>query len=100
MDEPTSLAGEVDPRMTERWHALIDMLYLTQVTGLYLLSGLYPFMGVLYGILLLVGGRTPKTKRIGRICLILGIINTALFIIATVVLVVLGVVGALAAAGD
>ena len=100
MDDPTPRPVDVGPRLTERWQSLVDILYLSQVAYLYIFAALYPFMGIGYGVLLLVGGLTPKTKRIGKICLILGIINTALFIIAMVMLLVFGVIGALAAAGN
>jgi hypothetical protein len=100
MDESLPGPSLQEPRLVERWHALVDILYLTQVTWLYLFAALYPFVGILYGVLLLAGSATAKAKRIGRVCLILGIVNTALFIVAMVVLLVLGLAGALAAAGD
>ncbi len=100
MDE-TTLKPTAEPasRMTERWQALGDMLYLNQVTWLYLFSAIYPVMGLFYGILYLVGSISPKAKRIGKVCLILGIINTALVILGLVLVLVLGLAGALAGLG-
>lgn len=89
-----------ESRLVERQQALVDILYLSQVTWLYVFSLLYPVMGIFYGILFLVGGLAPKTKRIGRICLILGIINTVLVIVFLVVMLVLGLTGVLAGLGD
>ena len=101
MDERSTLPGEMpspgmDPRQTERWHALVDILYLVQIVWLYIMAALYPFMGLLYGILLLSGGLSPKTKRIGRVVLILGIINLALATLAVVAMLVLSFTGLLA----
>lgn len=100
MDETLPKPVDIEPRLTERWQSLVDILYLSQVAYLYIFAATYPFMGIGYGVLLLVGGITPKTKRIGKICLILGIINTALFIVGMVLLLMFGIIGALAAAGD
>ncbi len=86
----------VEPRLTERWLALVDILYLSQVVWLYVFSLLYPVMGIFYGILFLAGGVSAQAKKVGRICLILGIINAVLVIIAVVMMLVLGLTGALA----
>ncbi len=93
---PASAPATLAPRQAERWHALIDILYLMQVAWLYVFAAIYPFMGLFYGILLLAGGLTPKTKRIGRIVLILGIINLALTIVAVIGFVILTFTGVLA----
>ena len=84
------------PRQVERWHALIDILYLTQVVWLYVFSALYPFIGLFYGIVLLSGSISAKSKRIGRICLILGIINLALSSLVAIGVLVLSFTGLLA----
>jgi uncharacterized membrane protein len=100
MDESTLAPATNEPRLTERWHAVVDFLYLSQVTYFYIFSALYPGVGLFYGILLLAGGVTPKTKRIGRICLILGIVNTVVVILALGVVLALGLAGALAGLGN
>jgi hypothetical protein len=101
MDEtapsPTTL---LLPRQAERWQSLVDILYLSQVTMIYIFSAAYPFVGIFYGVLFLAGGLSPKTKRVGRICLILGIINTGLAIISLAAILVLGLAGALAGLSD
>ena len=89
----------VEPRLAERWQALVDILYLSQVTWLYVFSLLYPVMGLFYGILFLTGGISTRAKKVGRICLILGIINTVLVIVGLALVLVLGLTGALAGLG-
>jgi hypothetical protein len=96
MDATGPRPAELEPRQGERWQALVDILYLSQLTMLYLFSATYPMIGILYGILFLAGGLSLKTKKIGRVCLVLGIINTALVVLSLTVLVVLGLAGALA----
>jgi len=88
------------PRQTERWHALIDILYLSQVVWLYVFSALYPFLGLFYGIVLISGSISTKSKRIGRVCLILGIINLALSSLVVLGMLVLGLTGMLAGLSD
>ncbi len=95
MAEQNPLA-ETLPKQAERRHALIDILYLTQVVWLYVFSAVYPLLGLFYGILLLAGSISPKAKKVGKICLILGIINLALCVLAIVGLVVLSFTGLLA----
>ena len=101
MSERSPLPSEgvpsfLTPAQAERTRALVDILYLMQVTWLYIFAAIYPFMGLFYGILLLAGGLDPKTKKIGRIVLILGIVNLALVIIAVIGIIVLSVSGLLA----
>ncbi len=101
MDNPTpqpspAIRATLNGNQAERWHALIDILYLMQVAWLYLFAALYPFMGLFYGILLLAGGLSSKTKKIGKIVLVLGIINLALFILGFVGFLVLSFTGLLA----
>jgi ABC-type uncharacterized transport system YnjBCD permease subunit len=87
------------PRQSERWQTLVDMLYLTQLFYFYVFSAVYPFFGLIYGILLLAGGISAKARKVGRICLILGIINLALFLIVGIGVLVLSLTGLLAGLG-
>ena len=98
MDEMVPQPG-TDPRRTERWQSLVDIMYLSQVTWLYLFSAIYPVMGLFFGILFLTGSISPTGKRVGRVCLILGIINTAIVILALILVLTLGLAGALAGMG-
>ncbi|MEO0082531.1 MAG: hypothetical protein ABIL25_09645 [candidate division WOR-3 bacterium] len=97
-DTGPSLTETADllPRQKERWQALVDVLYLMQLFAVYLMSALYPFFGLFYGILFMTGGIAPKTKRIGKVCLILGIINLGICLLVGIGILVLGLTGLLA----
>jgi hypothetical protein len=60
---------------------------------------MYPVMGLFYGILFLTGSISPKARKIGKVCLTLGIINTALVILGLILALTLGLAGALAGIG-
>lgn len=100
MDDNKLTPADLGSSVNERWLATADILYVTQVTWLYVFSALYPFMGIFYGVLLMVASVTPKAKRIGKVCLILGIINTVLFVLAVAAIFALGLVGALSSLGE
>jgi len=99
MDETTPIPVETDPRLTERWQSLVDIMYLSQVSWLYLFSAIYPIVGLFCGILFLSGSISPKGRRIGKVCLILGIINAALVLLGLILVLTLGLAGALAGIG-
>jgi len=96
MDETAVSSPAVLPAQAERAQALIDLLYLNQVVFLYLFSAVYPFMGLFYGIIYLAGSVAPRAKRIGRVCLILGIINLALVLVVGGIILALAFTGVLA----
>ncbi len=73
-----------------RMQSLIDMMYLLNVTWLYIFSLVYPLFGIIFGVILLQGSLSPQGKKIGRTCLILGIVNIALCIITFLIFVVFG----------
>lgn len=101
MDQPQPAPSvEITAKQHERWLTLIDVLYLLQLFAVYLLSAIYPFFGLAYGILFMSGGLTPRTKKIGRVCLILGIINLALCFLFVIAIIFLSLTGILAALGD
>lgn len=72
---------------TNRIQSLVDILYLMNVSWLYVFSLIYPLFGIIFGVILLTGSIAPQAKKIGRICLILGIINIVLSIILIVILI-------------
>ena len=84
---------EPTPAQTERMYAMVDILYLVQLVALYMVSAVYPFFGLLYGILLVAGSLSKKAKKVGRICLILGIINLGLCIIVAAGVIILSLTG-------
>jgi hypothetical protein len=69
---------------------LIDVLYLLLITLLYSVSLLSPLFGIVVGIVLMSWGGTDETRRIGRICLILGIINIGLTLIVMTIMIAFG----------
>ncbi len=73
-----------------RMQALIDILYLANTTWLYTFSIIYPLFGIIFGIILLQGSLSEQGKKIGKTCLILGIINLALVAIIVVLIIALG----------
>lgn len=81
---------ELTPHQSNRIHTLIDMLYLMNTTWLYIMSFIYPFFGIIMGVVLSQGSISASGKKIGRICLILGIINLVLALIFTIIFVIIG----------
>lgn len=74
----------------KRIQSLIDIIYLVNVTWLYVFSLIYPLFGIIFGVVIFQGSISEQGKKIGRTCLILGIINIGLFIIAITLFIVLG----------
>lgn len=99
MDETTPNPVIADPRLNERWKSLVDILYLGSVTWLYVFSTIYPVVGLFFGVLLLSGSVSPGGKKVGKVCLILGIINTILVILFLTLVLALGVAGAMSVMG-
>jgi len=73
-----------------RIHSLIDILYVMNVTWLYIFSLIYPLFGIIFGIILSSGSISDAGKKIGRICLVLGIINIILSILIVVAFIFIG----------
>ncbi len=94
MDAIAPTLPESDARLTERWQSLVDILYLSQVTFLYVFSAVCPAVGLLLGVLFLDGSLTARSKRIGKACLVLGMINTALITRLMTTMPVFGLAGA------
>lgn len=72
----------------KRAQALVDILYLFGVTWLYVACLIYPLYGIIFGVIITASSISDKAKRIGKICLILGIINIVLSIIVLIILLV------------
>ena len=72
-------AAPAGPEIDDRKAALIDVAYL--ITGFYVcFFSLSPIFGIPIGLMLLLGGSHPKTKRLGKIALIISGIGFLLFI--------------------
>ncbi|MEO0083286.1 MAG: hypothetical protein ABIK33_02730 [candidate division WOR-3 bacterium] len=78
---PTNQLNEMIIKQSERLPTLIDILYLVNVVWLYVFSLIYPFFGIIFGIILNQASISESAKKIGRTCLILGVINIGLIII-------------------
>lgn len=84
---PGSIPNDTDFR---RRRALLEILYLLALLGLYWFSLCWPLAGLVIGITLLVGGTADETRKAGRICLILGILNLILTLLLLATLAAVG----------
>jgi len=92
--DPTTLpnpspAPEVDYH-ERRKRSLVDALYLLVSVWLYVVSLLYPLVGIVLGVVFMNWASTDDVRRMGRICLVLGIINVALVLLTVGLMVMLG----------
>lgn len=88
MQEEQKSAITIPENQNIRASALIDILYLTNVTWLYVFSLIYPLFGIIFGVIISTGSLSDKGKHIGKICLILGVINIALSILTLIILAI------------
>ncbi len=86
----TQDTNPIQPQQLPRLQSLIDILYLTNVTWFYIFSLIYPLFGIILGIILSTGSISQPAKKIGRVCLILGIINIVLSILILIILILIG----------
>jgi hypothetical protein len=82
--------NEAMQQQAGRMQSLIDMLYLVNVTWLYVFSLIYPLFGIIFGVILLQGSISQQGKKLGRTCLILGIVNIALVVIFFIIFALVG----------
>lgn len=73
--------------LENRFRGMVDIVYLSYAVWLYVASILYPLFGIIMGVILMYASIHPQAKKIGRICLILGIIN---IIVVVVLLIIFG----------
>lgn len=81
----------------ERVHRLLDLVEPLAVAGLYFLSVISWIYGLVFGIVALAQCKLEANKRVGKICVILAIVNFALIgclIVAYAVVVIFAVSGA------
>ncbi|MEO0108688.1 MAG: hypothetical protein ABIK62_05895 [candidate division WOR-3 bacterium] len=77
-------------RAQRRRLALYDVAYLSLAFSLYITSLFTPLFGIAAGIIFMTGGVTSEARKIGRVCMILGIINLALVVIWMLAMLALG----------
>ena len=73
-----------------RRRSLVDLMYLLVSAWLYVISLVYPLIGIVFGIVFLTWATTDDVRRVGRVCLILGIVNVALVLLAAGLMLALG----------
>lgn len=73
-----------------RFRVTVDLLYLWMLVTFYVMSFLYPLFGIVLGAVFMTSSLHPQAKKVGRICLILGIINLVLVIIFFIGFVLVG----------
>ena len=81
----------------ERMHRLLDLVEPLAVAGLYFLSVISWIYGLVFGIVALAQCKLEANKRVGKICVILAIVNFALIgclVVAYAVVVIFAVSGA------
>jgi hypothetical protein len=64
--------------------------YLLLVIALYAACLFSPLLGIVLGIAFMSGGTTEETKKVGRICMILGIVNIVLVVISMAGMIAMG----------
>jgi hypothetical protein len=65
-------------------------MYLLVSVWLYVISLAYPVIGIVFGVVFMTWASTDDVRRMGRVCLILGIVNTALILLVVGLILALG----------
>lgn len=84
-----SLFG-MDELTIKRGRIVVDLLCVGIVTLFFIYSLAIPLFGIIMGAVLLNIGASPQSKRVGRACLILGIISIAFYFLFLVMSLVIG----------
>jgi hypothetical protein len=86
----------------ERVHRLLDLVEPLAVAGLYFLSVISWIYGLVFGIVALAQCKLEANKRVGKICIILAIINFVLIgcLVAAYILIIMFAVGSYAFLGS
>jgi len=98
MNETTPKPAETDPRLTERWQSLVDIMTSPARLAVPVSAG-HPVVGLSCGVLLLFVTIAAKGRKTGKVRIILGIVNTAPVILAFTLVRALGLAGAFAGTG-
>ncbi len=84
-----SLFG-VDELTIRRGRIVIDLLCVGAVALFFVYSLAIPLFGIIIGAVLLNIGVSPQSKRVGKACLILGIISIVFYFLFLVMSLVIG----------
>jgi len=90
MDDKPVWLNDIMNKQSGRLQALIDILYLTNTSWLYVFSILYPLFGIMFGVILYQGSLSEQGKKIGKTCLILGLINLVLVAVVIIIIILVG----------
>jgi hypothetical protein len=77
-----------DPEV--RKQGLVDMLYILVALVIYSLALIQPLAGISLGIAFINWGHTEETRKLGRVCLVLGIINTVVVLLIAAMMSTVG----------
>jgi hypothetical protein len=72
----------------ERTRRLLDLLEPLAVAGLYFTSFASWIYGIIFGVVVMAQCKLEANKKVGKICLILAIVNIALIALCVVIYVV------------
>jgi uncharacterized membrane protein len=82
----------------ERTHRLLDLVEPLAVAGLYFLSVISWIYGLVFGVVATAQCKLEANKRVGKICIILAIVNFVLVgcLVAAYILIIIFAVGSYA----
>ncbi len=80
-----------DPKRV-RFDATIDILYLLNLTFLYIYSVVSPLIGLIFAIILKTGALSERAKKIGNTCLIISLICLGVWVVLFVIIIVIAAV--------
>jgi len=82
----TALSGNPERRKI----ALLDMLFLLVSLMMYLVSLFAPLAGIVLGVTFSNWAGTEETRKVGRTCLILGIVNIIAYLLVFIIMIAIG----------
>ncbi|MBD3285990.1 hypothetical protein GF359_05815 [candidate division WOR-3 bacterium] len=71
----------LDDRKRARFDAFVDIYYLLGLACIYVTSLAFPIIGIVMAIILKTGALSERTKKVGSICLILGLIGIGIWLL-------------------
>jgi hypothetical protein len=86
--EPTTF----DDRKRVRFEATIDILYLFNLTFLYIYSVISPLIGLVLAIILKSGALSERAKKVGNTCLIISLICLGIWVVLFIIIIVIAAV--------
>ncbi|NLI99165.1 hypothetical protein GX441_10970 [bacterium] len=78
-----------DERKRVRFEATIDILYLLNLTFLYVYSVVSPIFGIIIAIILKSGSLSERAKKVGNTCLIISLICLGVWVVLFILIIVI-----------